>query len=191
MSSSRRRTCSASRIRRARRCTSRSRTRGRARSAACSASRARRTCSRRCAPRRGRGYGVAGRATHRHARRRVVRASPRALRAGTMSSVWSNATETEVYAVALLHAVAMLRARRRWPARARSGGTSDGCCSRRISSRSRPPLHLSALVAAPAAIVLAAREPAPDAAREWRRSRARCSAARRSPSAGVGRMHWR
>ena len=31
-----------------------------------------------------------------------------ALSAGTMMSVWSNATETEVYAVALLHAVAML-----------------------------------------------------------------------------------
>jgi len=48
-----------------------------------------------------------------------------ALAAGTMLSAWSNATETEVYAVALLHAVAMLVASA-MAGEERRRGTNDG-----------------------------------------------------------------
>jgi hypothetical protein len=78
-----------------------------------------------------------------------------AVGAGLMTSVWSNATETEVYSVALLHAVALLIA---------GAKTGEG---RRRHERwllltgyliaLAPATHLSVLVAAPAAIVLASR----------------------------------
>ncbi len=76
--------------------------------------------------------------------------------AGTMTTVWSNATETEVYAVSLLFSALML-AVGEWAGRP---GVSD-----RTRRRARAlivfvaaiaiPLHLSVLVALPAALVFA------------------------------------
>lgn len=75
--------------------------------------------------------------------------------AGSMSTVWLSATETEVYAVSLLLSASMLFAGYR--AGRREGnrwvvltGYLFALCS---------PLHLGALVAAPAAVVLAAMRP--------------------------------
>ena len=80
---------------------------------------------------------------------------------GAMSSVWLNATETEVYAASLVLAVAML------VVAARSGARTGRSLRRHPNALGRedlllaylfavtPPLHLSAMVAAPAAIVLA------------------------------------
>ena len=76
--------------------------------------------------------------------------------AGLMASVWSNATETEVYAVSLLHVVVLLT----YAARA---GQSEGATARRrllctgYLLALAPAVHLSALVGGPAAIALAAR----------------------------------
>lgn len=76
--------------------------------------------------------------------------------AGLMASVWSNATETEVYAVSLLHVVVLLTCAAR-------AGRSEGASARRWLACTAylialaPAVHLSALVGAPAAIALAAR----------------------------------
>jgi hypothetical protein len=79
-----------------------------------------------------------------------------ALCAGLMTTAWSNATETEVYAAALLHVVLMLVC----AARAADGVPGrDGrwlLCTAYLIALA-PALHLSALVGAPAAIALAAR----------------------------------
>ncbi len=81
-----------------------------------------------------------------------------ALCAGLMTTVWSNATEAEVYALALLHASALLAA-----------GWRAGACEEEDAAGERwlllvayllvlaPAVHLSVLVAAPATIALAAR----------------------------------
>jgi hypothetical protein len=79
-----------------------------------------------------------------------------ALCAGLMASAWANATETEVYAIALLHALLML------VAAARASGEVPGRDGRWVLCTAylivlTPAVHLSALVAAPAAIALAAR----------------------------------
>ena len=84
--------------------------------------------------------------------------------AGAMMSVWNNATEAEVYAVSLLHAVAMLFAGER-------AGRRD--VAHDVRSRWRGllvflgalsvPVHLSAMVALPAAVVLAWRGRRPTA----------------------------
>jgi hypothetical protein len=81
-----------------------------------------------------------------------------ALAAGTAFSVWANATETEVYAASLLLGAAML-----WCGDGRDALRShdDGDGSRwtllvAYLFALAPALHLSALVAAPAAIALAA-----------------------------------
>lgn len=79
-----------------------------------------------------------------------------AVSAGAMMSVWSNATETEVYAVALLASVALLVAGER-------AGRHDTSPHARARWRAlvvflaalSVPLHLSVLVALPAAIALA------------------------------------
>jgi hypothetical protein len=88
-----------------------------------------------------------------------------AVLAGSMYTVWANATETEVYAVALLLAVTML-ACGEW------AGRHDVSPDTRQRARAllaflaglAIPLHLSALVALPAAVALAWRGPRPD----WR-----------------------
>ena len=83
-----------------------------------------------------------------------------AVAAGTMTSVWSNATETEVYALSLLLAVCMI-----------SAGDFAGQRNATDDNRERGralvaflagltvPLHLSALVALPAAIMFAMHGP--------------------------------
>ncbi len=86
-----------------------------------------------------------------------------AVGAGAMMSVWASATETEVYAVALLLSVAMLSAGER-------AGRHDVNDDARVRWRAllvflaalAVPLHLSALVALPAAVAFA-----------WRGSRPR------------------
>lgn len=79
-----------------------------------------------------------------------------AVGAGAMMSVWASATETEVYAVALLLAVAMLAVGER----AGRHDVSDDLRSRLrgllvFLAALAVPLHLSALVALPAAIAFA------------------------------------
>ena len=103
------------------------------------------------------------------------------LLAGTMFSVWSNATETEVYALALLHVAALL------------------ACAAKVDDTPRgarwlsltlylialaPAVHLSALVASPTAAVLAARS----RDGRWRWSAALLVTAAALMAAGVGRM---
>ncbi len=75
--------------------------------------------------------------------------------AGTMFSVWSNATETEVYAASLALAVVTLFA-------ADHAGRVESLQSRALVAYLfglGAPLHVSALVAAPAAILLASSSP--------------------------------
>lgn len=79
-----------------------------------------------------------------------------AVLAGTMTTVWSNATETEVYAVSLLFS-ALLLATGEFAGRA---GVSDQARRRAralvvFTAALAVPLHLSVLVALPAAIVFA------------------------------------
>jgi hypothetical protein len=111
-----------------------------------------------------------------------------ALAAGTMLSAWSNATETEVYAVALLHAVAMLVA----AARAGEGTTPRHERWTLLTAylmALTPAVHLSALVAAPAAIVLAARgAAAAERHADWLFDRTLTLAGAAAAAAGIGRM---
>jgi len=87
-----------------------------------------------------------------------------AVMAGTMYSVWNNATETEVYAVAMLVSVAMLLA-------SEYAGRLETPADQRQRARAlivflaglAVPLHLSVLVAVPAAVVLAWRGERPTA----------------------------
>ncbi len=95
-----------------------------------------------------------------HGRTAMMAGFAAAVSAGTMTSVWANATETEVYAVSLLLAVAMLTA-------------GDLAGQRDVSDDARRrgraliaflvglvvPLHLSAMVALPAAVALAYHAP--------------------------------
>ncbi|HVE80361.1 MAG TPA: DUF2723 domain-containing protein [Gemmatimonadaceae bacterium] len=74
-----------------------------------------------------------------------------AVAAGGMSTVWASATETEVYAVALLAAALMLAA----ADRAGALGERRWRLATGYFIALAAPLHVSALVAAPAAIVLA------------------------------------
>lgn len=85
-----------------------------------------------------------------------------AVMGGAMYSVWNNATETEVYGVALLASVCML-------AVAEYAGRHDTAPDQRIRARGviaflaglAVPLHLSVLVALPATVALAWRGPRP------------------------------
>ena len=113
-----------------------------------------------------------------------------AIAAGTMFSAWTNATETEVYAVAMLHAVAML---------ATAALAGEGTTARHerwmfltaYLMALAPAVHLSALVAAPAAIVLAARgAAASDRHATWLLDRTLTLAGATIASASVGRMQW-
>lgn len=75
-----------------------------------------------------------------------------ALSAGAMSTVWLNATETEVYATALLLAMVTL-----WAAdRAEQSGGARWVVLVAYLMALAPALHLIALLAAPAAVLLAA-----------------------------------
>lgn len=108
-----------------------------------------------------------------------------ALCAGLMTSVWANATETEVYAISLVHVVLMLACA------ARSADVDDRSNDRWTLLTAylialAPAVHLSALVGAPAAIVLAARTP--DA--RWRTDRMLLLGGTLVAAAGVGRMSW-
>jgi hypothetical protein len=75
--------------------------------------------------------------------------------AGAMSTVWQNATETEVYAASLLLSVATI------VAADRAGRTGDARFTLLTAYllALAVPVHLSALVAAPVAVVLAASRP--------------------------------
>ncbi len=85
-----------------------------------------------------------------------------AVMAGTMYSIWNNATETEVYGVSLLASVCMLAA-------GEYAGRHDTHPEQRFRARGviafiaglAVPLHLSVLVALPAAVALAWRGPRP------------------------------
>jgi len=76
--------------------------------------------------------------------------------AGVMSTVWQNATETEVYAASLLLSVAAI------VAADRAGRTGDARYTLLTAYllALAVPVHLSALVAAPVAVLLAASRPA-------------------------------
>jgi hypothetical protein len=101
--------------------------------------------------------------------------------AGLMCSAWANATETEVYAVALLHVVLLLSA---------AAEVDDSPRGERWLALTAylialaPAVHLSALVAAPAAIVLAARRPGGG----WSPGRAYMLSIVFVAAVGVGRM---
>ncbi|HEX5972951.1 MAG TPA: DUF2723 domain-containing protein [Gemmatimonadaceae bacterium] len=104
------------------------------------------------------------------------------LAAGLMASAWANATETEVYAVALLHAVLLLAcADKAGEAVGRSGTRRTALTAYLILLA--PAVHLSVLVTAPAAIMLAAR----DEAGRWRGRRAIALIGAVVVAAGVGR----
>ena len=79
-----------------------------------------------------------------------------ALSAGLMATAWANATETEVYAVSLLHVVLLLACAARAGAHAGGAGRRWLACAAYLIALA-PALHLSVLVAVPAAIALAAR----------------------------------
>lgn len=95
-----------------------------------------------------------------HGRSAILTALVAAVSAGTMTSVWANATETEVYAMSLLLAVAMISA-------------GDWAGQPHVSDDQRQrgrallaflvgmtvPLHLSAMVALPAAVALGIHAP--------------------------------
>ena len=101
-----------------------------------------------------------------------------AMCAGLMTSVWANATEAEVYALALLHAVAMLLAAQR------ANHDDRWLMVTVFLIALTPAVHLSALVAAPAAVMLAAR----GERLEWRLARATLLVGVLIAAAGVGRM---
>ena len=113
-----------------------------------------------------------------------------AIAAGLMTSVWSNATETEVYSLALLHSVALLATA------AMAGEASDGDDRWLLLTAYlialAPAVHLSVLVGAPSAIVLAARRPEPAQRRaRWQVDRVLLLGGALLVSAGVGRMDGR
>ena len=95
--------------------------------------------------------GISARLVHR-ATGNGYMAFAAAVVAGGMSSVWLNATETEVYAASLFLGVLMI-----WAAdRAGRAGDQRWTCLTAYLMALSVPLHLSALVVAPAAILLAA-----------------------------------
>lgn len=106
-----------------------------------------------------------------------------ALCAGLMASAWANATETEVYAIALLHAALMLACA------ARAGDAPADRAGRwtlltAYAMLLAPAVHLSVLLAAPAAVALAAR----DRAGRWNVSRLVALLGVLVMAAGIGRV---
>ena len=108
-----------------------------------------------------------------------------ALCAGLMSSVWANATETEVYAVSLLHVAVMLACAQRAANEDGMAGERWLLCTGYVMALA-PAVHLSALVGAPAAILLASRR----TDGEWRPDRLLLLGGVLVSAAGVGRMSW-
>ncbi len=105
--------------------------------------------------------------------------------AGLMASVWANATETEVYAASLLHVAVMLYTAQR----ASTGAPEEQGRWLLLSGyliALAPAIHLSALVGAPAAVVLASR---PEAG-GWRVERALLLGGALVAAAGLGRMSY-
>ncbi len=113
-----------------------------------------------------------------------------AVAAGTMTTAWANATETEVYSLALLHAVAIL------DSAARSGESTERARERWLLLTGyllalTPAVHLSALVAAPAAIVLAAYvSPIGERGAHWRLDYVLLLGGATIAAAGLGRAQW-
>jgi len=101
--------------------------------------------------------------------------------AGWMCSAWANATESEVYAVALLHVVAMLACALR---AADAGDDERWLALTAYLMALAPALHLSALVGAPAAIAVAARR----ADGRWSGHRLLMLGGTLVAAAGIGRM---
>jgi hypothetical protein len=106
-----------------------------------------------------------------------------AVLAGVMCSVWANATETEVYAVSLLHVMLMLACAARSTEAPEAHGDRWLALTAYVIALT-PAVHLSALVGAPAAIVLASRRR--DGA--WRVDRLLLLGGVFVATAGVGRM---
>ncbi len=103
--------------------------------------------------------------------------------AGLMASVWANATETEVYAVSLLHVAVMLYAAQRASTDAEPEQRRWVILTGYLIALA-PAIHLSALVGAPAAIVLASHR----TDGRWRIDRMLLLGGALVASAGVGRM---
>jgi hypothetical protein len=107
-----------------------------------------------------------------------------------MMSAWANATETEVYAVSLLHAVAMLATAAKVELSATPRDERWLLATAYLMALA-PAVHLSALVAAPAAIVLAGRTSIAGPLRVWRWDRVALLSGVLVATAGVGRADWR
>ena len=113
-----------------------------------------------------------------------------AVAAGTMMTAWANATETEVYSLALLHAVAIL------VTAARSGERAERMRERWMLLTAyllalAPAVHLSALVVAPAAIVLASFVSATEVrGAHWRLDAVLLLGGATIAAAGIGRWQW-
>ncbi|MFL5605746.1 MAG: protein O-mannosyl-transferase family, partial [Gemmatimonadaceae bacterium] len=110
-------------------------------------------------------------------------AAAAALCAGLMTTAWANATETEVYAAALLHTVLMLASAARAMDEVPAHDDRWLLCTAYLIALA-PAVHLSALVGAPAAIALAARE----RSGRWHIDRVLLLGGVLVSSAGVGRM---
>ena len=121
---------------------------------------------------------------------RATRSWPMALAgtlcAGGMFTVWSSATETEVYASVLLLAMLALLAALRASGAGSSSATHSNSTKWRVATAYAfalaVPLHIGALVAAPAALVLVAHRD--DGSLEW--ARAQPLAAVMVVAAGIG-----
>ena len=105
--------------------------------------------------------------------------------AGLMASVWANATETEVYAASLLQVAVMLFAAQRASTAAEELQGRWLLLTGYLIALA-PAIHLSALVGAPAAVVLASRRG--DGA--WRVERVLLLVGALVAAAGLGRMSY-
>ena len=105
--------------------------------------------------------------------------------AGLATTVWSNATETEVYAVSLLHVTVLLACALRAGAGVPQRDGRWLLCTAYLIALA-PAVHLSALIGAPAAILLASRR------RDgpWCIDRILLLGGVLVASAGLGRMSW-
>jgi hypothetical protein len=113
-----------------------------------------------------------------------------AVAAGTMMTAWANATETEVYSLALLHAVLILACA------TRASEEGEGARVRWLLLTAyllalAAAVHLIALVVAPAAIVLAAYVAETEERRaRWRLDGVLLLGGATIAAAGIGRWQW-